>query len=317
MVYSHLYISFSYKSEGNNPTVEPFYLPPSGNFNGKNTYNFSQNINGVINDFIIYWNNTTWILERENPTNVLAATINSIYDNADFPGGIIEEEWIINPLLPTDLITFNSYLIESNTVESCFNWYAQYNDLFPSIWKDKVFFLISGNEGLYPGQVVTNLTFETTPIFQGIAPYHIGALLYTDATSTNYSTTYSSIFNNFVGIIILDNNNNYVIPIFNIEESNTGVICLDFPTPPTEEEEFIECYKKIVWSKQCKYSSEVLEYSQSLTYGTVCCNMLENLKQKRRILQILNCYDPRDILNNTMDYNTISYDIIKQLISKI
>jgi len=49
-------------------------------------------------------------------------------------------------------------------------------------------------------------------------------------------------------------------------------------------------------------------------FGNADCEALENLKLKRRVLKILNCYDSRDIINNTMDYNNISYTKIKKLL---
>lgn len=97
----------------------------------------------------------------------------------------------------------------------------------------------------------------------------------------------------------------------------------------------IECFNKLIWQKQCEYSQKVLSYLKKLQFGNTCCEELEELKNYRRVLLILNCYDTRDISSttrdipsnardisyntinissNTTDYNTISYIEIKKLL---
>jgi len=76
----------------------------------------------------------------------------------------------------------------------------------------------------------------------------------------------------------------------------------------------IRCYQLEVWNKQCEYSKCVLEYVNNLIFGIDVCKLEESLKEQRRILEILNSYDPRDILGNTTNYNTITYTKIKQLL---
>lgn len=75
------------------------------------------------------------------------------------------------------------------------------------------------------------------------------------------------------------------------------------------------CYKKLVWAKQCKYAKQVMSYLQKLQFGMACCDELEHLKNERRALLILNCYDTRDILPNTTEYNALSYQTIKDLLN--
>lgn len=79
--------------------------------------------------------------------------------------------------------------------------------------------------------------------------------------------------------------------------------------------EDIECYNKLVWSKQCEFAKEVLAYSKKLEFGMTCCEDLEHLKNERRVLLILNCYNTLDILNDTTEYNTLTYDTIKDLLN--
>ena len=84
----------------------------------------------------------------------------------------------------------------------------------------------------------------------------------------------------------------------------------------TEIDRIINCYKLAVWSKQCEYSKCVLEYVNNLIFGVEVCKLQESLKEQKRALEILNCYDPRDIANNTTNYNTITYNTIKKLLNK-
>ena len=79
--------------------------------------------------------------------------------------------------------------------------------------------------------------------------------------------------------------------------------------------EIDRCYHLLVWQKQCQFGKEVLKYLQQLQFGMACCDALEELKNKRRALQILNCYDTRDIPNNTTEYNNITYDDIQYLLN--
>ena len=87
------------------------------------------------------------------------------------------------------------------------------------------------------------------------------------------------------------------------------------PDPePTPQEEATNCYNLIVWQKQCEFGKEVAKYLKLLQFGVTCCNELEELKNKRRALLILNCYDTRDIPGDTTEYNTLTYSQIKDLL---
>lgn len=88
-----------------------------------------------------------------------------------------------------------------------------------------------------------------------------------------------------------------------------------FPETYETQEEIQACYDKIVWSKQCDFAQSVLAYTKKLEFGMVSCDDLVHLKNKRRVLKILNCYNTQDILDNTTLYNTLSYDTIKDLLN--
>lgn len=90
---------------------------------------------------------------------------------------------------------------------------------------------------------------------------------------------------------------------FRVEE------CTSEPEDPE-----VQCFKLLVWKKQCEYSKCVLNYLKQLQFGNVDCELLDLLKNKRRVLKILNCYDTRDIVSDTTNYNTLTYSEIKKLL---
>ena len=321
MITTYLYVGFRYKTDTGYIDVTPFLVIPSGTYNGKNQYTFYYTINGNSFGFLIQWSGTTWELLNMTPSGIVA-TIPTLYSNNEFPGITSPVNWEItlNPEYPTDISEFYTYLVEEtipdNTVDICTYWTAENEPVFPTLWQDKVWYIMSNGEGLFPGQIITNVTFDNgTPLFAGTGVYHVAAILYADSTGTSFSTTQSTIYSEFVGIIVMDSNNDYVLPIPFEASYNQGTICLAYIVPPTEEELEIECFKKAVWSKQCQYSSAVDSYRQAMMFSSVCCDMLENLKQQRRILHILNCYDTRDIPNDTTLYNTFTYTQIQQLLT--
>jgi hypothetical protein len=85
------------------------------------------------------------------------------------------------------------------------------------------------------------------------------------------------------------------------------------PEPLTEEQ---ICFPILVWNKQCEFAQCVLEYLQILQFsGTAPCEKFDKLKNQRRALEILNCYDVRDIPDNTTNYNFLTYSTIKKLLN--
>ena len=77
-----------------------------------------------------------------------------------------------------------------------------------------------------------------------------------------------------------------------------------------------ECFDILVWNKQCEFAQCVLSYLKNLEFsGIASCEQLEELKNKRRALLILNCYDTRDIANDTTDYNFLTYSEIQKLLN--
>jgi hypothetical protein len=80
--------------------------------------------------------------------------------------------------------------------------------------------------------------------------------------------------------------------------------------------EEVVCYNILVWNKQCEFAQCVYKYLQAIQFGgSPSCEQLDNLKNKRRALEILNCYDTRDIVDNTTNYNFLTYSQIKKLLN--
>lgn len=77
----------------------------------------------------------------------------------------------------------------------------------------------------------------------------------------------------------------------------------------------ILCFFKLVWQEQCDFAQCVYNYVQLLQFGAAPCDALDELMNKRRALEILNCYDVRDIPDNTTDYNILTYAQIKKLLN--
>jgi hypothetical protein len=88
------------------------------------------------------------------------------------------------------------------------------------------------------------------------------------------------------------------------------------PAPLPNPNDPEECYDILVWAKQCEFAKCVFKYVQKLQYGMGdCCDDLNELMNKKRALEILNCYDSRDIIDDTTDYNFITYSQIKHLLN--
>jgi hypothetical protein len=82
----------------------------------------------------------------------------------------------------------------------------------------------------------------------------------------------------------------------------------------TPDEKNKECFDKLVWDKQCIFAKDVLKYVNQVSFGYIKPEALECLKNEKRALEILNCYDTRDIEEETTNYNILTYKQIKKLL---
>tara|TARA_R110000803_G_scaffold210806_1_gene283833 strand:- start:1805 stop:2161 length:357 start_codon:yes stop_codon:yes gene_type:complete len=74
------------------------------------------------------------------------------------------------------------------------------------------------------------------------------------------------------------------------------------------------CFKLVVWSLQCKFGGLVEKYFQQLEYGINDTCTLNELLLFKWGLEILNDYNPRDIVTNTTNYNVMKYSIILNIL---
>jgi hypothetical protein len=86
-------------------------------------------------------------------------------------------------------------------------------------------------------------------------------------------------------------------------------------TVPSDDKEV--CFKLHVWNLQGKYGVLVQEYSDKLKFGQNDSALLEKLKLFRWGLQVLNRYNPRDIVPDTTDYNALSYKTVLKVMQKL
>ena len=65
------------------------------------------------------------------------------------------------------------------------------------------------------------------------------------------------------------------------------------------------CFKLKVWKAQCNFSQKVLEYIQKLNYNVGSQNCLNDLLEKKYILEVLNSIGPKDLETTEIDVNNL------------
>ena len=78
-----------------------------------------------------------------------------------------------------------------------------------------------------------------------------------------------------------------------------------------------DCLKLKIWSLQCKFSELAEKYMNNMLLGISCPEQLDYLKTFRRSLKLLNRYDTRDVVDQTTDYNVISYATIISILETL
>ncbi len=82
-----------------------------------------------------------------------------------------------------------------------------------------------------------------------------------------------------------------------------------------EDEEV--CFKLAVWSLQCKFAKLTQNYFYQIEFGIDTTCTLNGLIDYKRGLEVLNAYNPRDIENNTLVHNSISYQKILKVLQAL
>ena len=160
------------------------------------------------------------------------------------------------------------------------------------------------------GQIITSITYlggaATTP---GIGGNTILSLVYNTGTSGPLYLE-NSAGRTLMGILIID----AAGTLLNPGPAQRGAIIFNDPAPTTNEANK-ECFDKLVWDKQCTFGKDVLKFVNEIAFGYLKTDALECLKNEKRSLEILNCYDTRDIAGDTVLYNTLTYSQIKKLLN--
>lgn len=204
------------------------------------------------------------------------------------------------------------------------------NKDFPLPWKNLVFLSPEiRKEGFAVGNIVEK--FESK---EPIGSAKIGAIVYASKPSKGefnaiaevtkredaavkedqqfpftISTEYSPL-KNPIGFLLIDESGEFILPVLGA----TGEA--SFWVELTEDiNSEISCFITLVWQAQCEFAKCVQAYLTQMQFGIFNCEALENLKNKRRALEILNCYDVRDIPNDTTEYNFFTYNQMKKLLN--
>jgi hypothetical protein len=282
--------------------------------NGKKSYSFSSDWSGPTYDYIIEWDiaplasgapagTQCWILYEDQGTGF--NPIQYIFQDTLCPFGQWQTYW--------ESETSRFFIFDLGVTG--YNIKVSPIDCQCCDEKLTITTTISTEEGLEEVEVIANIVTNSAGnhlIYNGY-PYY---------TFVIDSTTYYLFYLNGQWVVKLALS--ISSPTFNFVESTNecpfgyysvgfyftrfwvrGYNCGD-----QVEKDF--CEK--VHEKQCEFATKTLNYLKHLQFGNTCCEELDNLKNDRRILEILNCYDTRDIPSNTTDYNTIPYIQIKRLL---
>jgi hypothetical protein len=293
-------------------------LSPAGVLAGHSYYTWEETIDGEAVTLLLYFNTEqlAWIIVVTSPTTTILFGLMLAGLEVTTPCPIPEGEnnWSgfsrLFDVISTDTVCETSI---------CTPWESFHSaSTLPAAYRDWIFEIKSypNPETILPGQQVTYLSFKNPPVEPGVGGYKVAAVLWESGGSYFYQYTPGR---NFKGIGISDANNTILQPnqIADLKE-NSGNLCLAPLVPPipgqdTENPE--DCYSLLVWNKQCEFAKCVYSYLQQLQFGTSDCKTLDKLLNEKRALEILNCYDTRDIENDTTDYNFITYNQIKNLLN--
>jgi hypothetical protein len=286
--------------------IPAFPVSSAGTLNGKDYYTWLDPWSEVT--LQLFWDGTNWVVTTTANTLEILLFLN-LPEN-DCPGVIGENLFDITEAgAAFEFVSFGT-LVENPPDPQCTPW----EDVTVSIpalsfpWNVYTVGLndLADPSSLYIGQSLTIFTHDNPLDTPGVGYYTVGSIVYLSGTTVYHEPGPGRIF---VGVVLVDANGTIMIPGI-----NQGYICFEpAPVNPLTPDE--ECFNILVWNKQCEFAQCVLKYLRMLEFGVNSCTMLEDLKNKRRALKILNCYDTRDIENNTTEYNTITYSEIKKLLN--
>lgn len=300
------YVLAPSEATGVNPHfIDPIQLTVGPEINGHNSYTLSDYFYGV---FTWQYEDSLWVIKDEGDVVVAYLPNSSELECPGNSGQYGGTSWEV-VAEGTIFTIMTSYVCTPAPVcaawESCGNTVQAY--LFPySLYLLYVDIDISG---LYVGQPISYFQSQNVLDIPGTGQYYIASILY--VYNEQVFTTYTPGASPYA-IILKDSEGQIMAPNLN----NSGYLCFQPSNTTTIDQDNQTCFDKLVWQKQCEFSQEVLSYLKKIQYGDfTCCDDLDNLKNQRRALEILNCYDTRDIAYNTTDYNTLTYNQIKKLLN--
>jgi len=299
-------ISYTVYIDPDNIDVPEFALTPSLDlYNNQSYYTWTDEL--LNQSFILRWNETSWEIVTEIGEVICSKLLSPLALICPIEGSV-DNNWEDQEGAPLfHVITYGT----CEVAPVCLEWTNDYSLEVSSFWQDYILVFTESQEAsnFYIGQGITFFTSEIPLSFEGTGVYYITCIFYTDGVNI---FTENGPGRSIYGIALIDSNGDLIVS--QTREINTGYLCVE-PSYTTPEEINKECFDILVWNKQCEFAQCVLNYTKLLKFGIASCDMLDDLKNKRRVLEILNCYDTRDIANNTTDYNVLSYSTIKKLLN--
>lgn len=293
--------------------VGPIALTSESEYNDRPVYNWTDPMSGQ--KYTMYWQGETWLIEFVTEGTIILAALPEDTECPVGPTGV--SNWEIQEFTPPSeyvIIELQTIAACNNTTE-CIQWNSYNPETAPEPWNYLLFELNSLPSFVGPGTAIASIS-SSYPVISSSVGLTIGALIYQDDSDPNITYNTPGPNRTFLGIVIIDSFGNYISPTdYGTYEYDEGTICFENPNIQTTEEINQECFDILVWNKQCEFAQCVLKYLRSLQFGSFSCEALDKLKNQKRALEILNCYDTRDIEFNTTTYNTLTYNQIKKLLN--
>jgi hypothetical protein len=306
-------VSYTQTLGQNSYFVGPIAVISETEFNGRPTYIWTDPMSSQ--EYRIYWSGEVWLIEFITEGTIILAELAE--DTACPVGSTGLSNWEIQEFVPPSeyiIVELQTIAVCDDTTE-CTQWGTPGPSLIPEPWQYLIFAVDSLPSFAGPGTLIASISSVQPTILSPIG-LSIGALVYIDDFDPEISYTTPGPNRTFIGIAIINSFGNFVSPTsYGIYDFNEGTICFENPNISTTDEINQECFDILVWNKQCEFAQCVLKYLRSLQFGSFSCEALDKLKNQKRALEILNCYDTRDIEFNSTTYNTLTYSQIKKLLN--
>lgn len=312
MIDCGLQIEFNYNV---GPIVHSVTMSPAGIINGKPYYIFTVPGALPINYRVVYWNGSQWIF-ASTPAIIGGLTLTDLAyspDTGDCP--LTDPDGAMWTFFSPSDIEFFTLAQEPYPTGTCDCPIELQHNISGELET-----IILSSSGILAGH--NYYLFNTTILGN---PVEVIIYRVLDKWFININSPYLAPSTYYRALVArLQTENGCPVPVateswlindFGLPYRINIKTSLACPEPPAPEPEY-SCYTLLVWNKQCEYAKCVAKYLQKLQYGILdCCEELDDLLNKKRALEILNCYDQRDIEGDTTDYNFFTYTQIKKLLN--